>query len=291
MSFPACPICVGPSGPGFVSGSYRMYACSTCRSAFVAPTPSDATLAEFYSNYHLSDDSGGMYDVLEARMQADFPHKVAMVKNLLPAPRNGKPGTILDVGCGKGYFVKACVDAGLDAQGCDLSDTGVRFARERLSIRATQGLISDLKETLGQFDVVTFWATIEHLPDPVGTLLDIASVIKPGGRLLMDTGIGADWLDRLLPGRNQWYDPPQHLFVFSGPGLRAAAERAGFIVESHDHNYTRSRRRAVLKTIRNAVLAGGLRAAATLGRMHLDGFIATRYPVGNVQLMVARKPG
>jgi len=39
-------------------------------------------------------------------------------------------------------------------------------------------------------------ATIEHLPDPIGMLRNIRDVLKPGGRIFVDTGIGADWLDR-----------------------------------------------------------------------------------------------
>jgi SAM-dependent methyltransferase len=262
-----------------------MFRCSACRTAFVHPTPSDEELTRFYNTYHLGDDQGGTYDAVEARMQADFPAKVALVKSAT----GGNPGRVLDVGCGKGYFVKACRDAGIDAQGCDLSESGVAFAREKLGVPATAGLLRDLIPTLGQFDTATFWATIEHLPDPVGTLRDIHAVLKPGGRLLMDTGIGADWLDNLLPGCAQWYNPPEHLFVFSGAGLRKAVELSGFTVESHAQNFERSGLRRLMKNTRNALLATGLRLAAGAGRMKSSGFTMTRYPVGNLQSIVARK--
>ena len=262
-----------------------MYRCRSCGTAFVHPTPSDEELTRFYNRYHLSDDAGGQYDAVEARMQADFPSKVALVM----AATGKAPGKLLDVGCGKGFFVKACRDAGIDAHGVDLSASGVQYASEVLGVPATAGLIGELGATLGQFDTATFWATIEHLPDPIGTLRDIHSVLKPGGRLLLDTGIGHDWLDRNLPGLTQWYNPPEHLFVFSGDGLRVALEKAGFVIERHDRSFERSGLRRFVKGARNMVLTLGLKVAAGAGRLKTGGFTMTRYPVGNLQSVVARK--
>src|SRR5205823_1984563 len=102
------------------------------------------------------------------------------------------------------------------------------YAVNELNVNATVGDLSREKSSLGTFDVVTFWATIEHVPDPSAMLRHIHEVLKPGGRLFLDTGVGADWLDRLLPGVVQWYNPPQHLFVFSFDGMRKCLRSAGF---------------------------------------------------------------
>jgi SAM-dependent methyltransferase len=282
----SCRLCDGQGPPCYVAGQFRMYRCQRCRSAFVSPVPSDEFLAEFYATYHRSDDEGGSYDAVEDRMQADFPSKIAMVK----WHTGNKPGRLLDVGCGKGYFVRACVDAGIAAEGCDLSVTGVRHAVERLKVPCHHGLLSDLAPRIGTFSTVTLWATIEHLPDPINVLRDVHRILEPGGRLFLDTGIGDDWLDRVVPGAVQWYDPPQHLFVFSAAGLRTAVERAGFTVESHDRNYDRTFSRRVIRTVRNGVTAGVLRVGAELGRLQAGAMSFTRFPMGNLQSLVARKP-
>lgn len=284
---PRCPLCAAGSHPAFMAGEHRLYRCDACRTAFVHPQPTPEALRQFYDTYHLHDAAGGMYDVIEDRMQADFPAKVARVMR----DTGGRPGRLLDVGCGKGFFVKACVDAGLDAQGCDLSETGTAYAREKLGVRATAGLLAEVGPRLGAFDTVTFWATIEHLPDPVATLKDIRAVLKPGGRLFLDTGIGDDWLDRTLPGRVQWYDPPQHLFVFSRAGMEKALSAAGFALEHFDPCFDRTPARRLVRKVRNGALAVALRAAAELGRMRHTGFVATRLPVGNLMSVCARREG
>jgi SAM-dependent methyltransferase len=270
-----------------MGGEFRFYQCRGCRTSFVSPTPTPQELERFYDVYHLPDEAGGMYDQVEDRMQADFPVKTALVKREC----RGQLGRLLDVGCGKGFFVKFCRDAGIEAEGCDLSATGVEYARRVLGVPAHAGRLEDLRASLGTYDAVTCWATVEHLPDPVATVRGIYDVLAPGGRLFMDTGIGDDWLDRLLPGRVQWYDPPQHLWVFSAAGLRKVVENAGFRVQHHITNFERSRLRRVVKNTRNAVLALGLRAAAVLGQMRMPPYIFTRYPIGNLQSVVARKPG
>jgi SAM-dependent methyltransferase len=284
---PACPICDAPSRPAYWAAEYKMYRCTSCGTAFVHPAPGPDVLRAFYDRFHQSDSAGGCYDQFEARMQSDFPAKVRLVRQAMSA---GAAGRVLDVGCGKGFFVKACADAGLDAGGIDLSESGVHYARQTLGVRATCGDLHDLAGTLGEYDIVTFWATIEHLPDPVGTLRDIARVLRPGGTLLCDTGIGDDWLDRLLPGVVQWYDPPQHLFVFSARGITRAMDRAGLTVRAIDRSFERSGARRFARRMRNGVLAAGLRMAAAVGRMRAGEFEFTRYPLGNLMSVRAVKP-
>ena len=287
MSTPIhCPICDASATPAFIAGGYRMYRCGQCRTAFVHPVPDDAALKAFYDDFHRSASQGGWYDEMEGRMQDDFPAKLDIVNR----SAGNRPMRILDVGCGKGFFVKACADAGHQAVGVDLSETGVAYAREKLGVEAIVGALADLKPGLGQFDAVTFWATIEHLSDPVAMLRDIRDLLKPGGKLFCDTGIGDDWLDRLLPGRVQWYDPPQHLFVFSAPGMHKAMERAGLRVIHIDPGFDRSGLRRLVRKIRGGALAAALRISAGLGRMKSGQFPFTRFPVGNLMMVEATRP-
>jgi len=283
-----CPLCAGPSDPCFVAGNFYFYRCRQCGTAYVDPLPSDAFLAEYYSTYHLDDAAGGVYDQIESRMQSDFPAKLDLVRRYTSST-NGSSTRILDVGCGKVFFVKAAVDGGLDAEGCDLSSSGVSYAVDVLGVKAHLGPLEALKARGDQFDAVTFWATIEHLPNPMDMLRDIYDVLKPGGMLFLDTGIGDDWLDRLVPGRVQWYDPPQHLFVFSAKGLSTAVESAGFKMLNHDCCFERTAWRRFLRRLRNGTTASILRAAAELGRLESSGFRFTRFPLGNLQSIVARR--
>jgi len=285
---PHCPFCANQTTPLYCAGEHRMFRCTSCALAFVSPVPSEEYLARYYAVFHQTIGEGGEYELIDSRMQADFPAKLALIGRhaALAGAR------LLDVGCGKGFFVRACRDSGIDAMGIDLSDSGIEYATGQLGVPARLGRIEDCADDLGQFDIATFWATIEHVPDPVSTLRAIHSVLAPGGRLFMDTGIGDDWLDRMLPGVNQWYDPPQHLYVFSVDAMRLALSRAGFEIERIDTNFERSLPRRVAKSLRGAAAAIGFRAVAELTRtkqMGSNGFGLTRFPLGNLMSVVARK--
>lgn len=280
-----CPVCGSDSLPEFCSGEYRMFRCVSCFLCFVHPMPTDESLQGFYSRFHKELREGGGYELVEDRMTTDFAAKISKIKTALPAG----DVRLLDVGCGKGFFVKTCLDAGLQADGIDLSDTAIDYATKELGIRARCGRIEDLAGSMQLYDAVTFWATIEHLRDPLRTLSTIRRVLKPAGFLFLDTGIGDDWLDRLLPGFVQWYDPPQHLFVFSEKSMRIALYKAGFKVKDMDTCFERSTIRRITRILRGFVCAAGLRTVSGLTRLSADGlFQFTRFPLGNLMSVVAR---
>ena len=282
----SCPICKSVSLPHFYAGEHRMFQCNRCFLAFVDPMPSKQYLDDFYSRFHMELCEGGGYELIEDRMNADFLAKIAKVRLALP----DKDSRLLDVGCGKGFFVKACLDSGIQASEIDLSDTAIEFAKTELGLDAIQGKIEDLYESIGTYDAVTLWATIEHLRDPVETLSAIKKVLKPGGLLFLDTGIGNDWLDILLPGCVQWYDPPQHLFVFSEESISILLSKVGFTVEDVDTCFERSKMRRYARMLRGILCATGLRVVAELTRTKHRGapFQFTRFSLGNLISIVAR---
>jgi SAM-dependent methyltransferase len=286
MTAPPCPICDGGGKPLYRVAEYSMYRCQQCRTAFVSPMPPADKLMDYYTRYHLSNEEGGVYDAADSRMQSSFAAKVELVKN---ASETATP-RLLDVGCGKGFFVKACVDSGLDAEGIDISESGIRYAVEQLKVKATCAVLGDVKDQLGTFDIVTSWATLEHLTDPVGTLRAMSDVLRAGGRLLVMTCSGDDIVERILPGVTQWFDPPQHLVILSRRGMQLALERAGLVLEHLDMNWEYNRARKAARMARNVAVAAGLRCVAKLGRLRPGPFEISRFPLGNDQLAIARKP-
>jgi SAM-dependent methyltransferase len=245
--------------------------------------PSDYELEEFYSSFHLSENEGGVYDEVELRMQADFPAKLKLVRQF------GHVSQLLDVGCGKGFFVKLCNSAGIDAEGIDVSDSAIEYGTNELTLTLHHGKIESCTTLKPSYDAITLWATIEHLREPRVTIEAAAHHLKPGGFLHVDTGIGFDWLDKLLPGNVQWYDPPQHLFVFSSKGLSSLIEQCGFRIVRHDFCFDRSFRRRVARTIRSNLIAGSFRSIASILRLTKGMKRTTRFPLGNLQSLTAQK--
>jgi len=282
-----CPVCDCRADLYVWLAEHKMYRCTECKTAFVYPTPSKSALDDFYDRFHRGASEGGWYDDVENRMKSDFLAKVNTIFRFA-----GASALVLDVGCGKGAFVRACLDRKLEAEGVDISRSAVKYANETAGVPAYVVDLSEERGEKGKYDLVTLWATIEHLASPEKMLQGIRWVLRDGGHLVLDTGIGDDWLDRLLPGVVQWYDPPQHLFVFSRQGICRLLEDNGFEVVSIETCFERSALRRIVRIARGACAGTLLRGAASLSRLKMTPPYFTRFPIGNLMQIVAKRvPG
>ena len=75
------------------------------------------------------------------------------------------PAKTLDVGCAKGFIVKALYDRGVDAYGIDASEYAVSKVPEEVNGRVKLGLASDLIYNNNEFDLVTIFDVLEHIPE------------------------------------------------------------------------------------------------------------------------------
>lgn len=109
-------------------------------------------------------------------MSFDFNRSLfkVLVRRLEP-----KPGEkILDVGCSRGFYVKAMEAYTSDVIGVDNSAASVSNA---VSENVELGDATQLRFADDSFDKVFSLHTIEHLPDPRALLSEIGRVLKPGG--------------------------------------------------------------------------------------------------------------
>ncbi len=100
-----------------------------------------------------------------------------------------KGDKVLEVGCGRGDFLKGFKELGLDAYGLD---------REKTVSEQLNGIELQYRDVEkekfpygdGTFDVVFSKSLIEHLIDPGNFMQECHRVLKPGGRIIIMT---PDW--------------------------------------------------------------------------------------------------
>jgi 2-polyprenyl-6-hydroxyphenyl methylase / 3-demethylubiquinone-9 3-methyltransferase len=142
--------------------------------------------------------------------------------------------TVLDIGCGGGLIAEPVARLGGTVTGVDPGDTNIAIAREHAE---GQGLAIDYRvaevETLAAegtlFDLVLCLEVVEHVPDPKAFVKVCASLVRPGGLLVLSTLnrtmasfalaiVGAEYVLRWLPrGTHQWerFITPQELQTYS----------------------------------------------------------------------------
>lgn len=135
---------------------------------------------------------------------------------------------LLDVGCHIGIFLEEVEARGWDAWGVEPSHWAVSQAKAR-NLQVVQGTLADAAFPSEHFDVVTLFDVIEHLPDPLGELRQIARLVRPGGWICVHTMDVDSLFARVMGERWPWL-MEMHLYYFSRGTLRAMLCRAGFRV-------------------------------------------------------------
>jgi len=142
----------------------------------------------------------------------------------------GRPGRLLDAGCGRGEFLSAFKALGYEVAGVDVSPKAPDFA-PGFSVAVTALGIGDLPYPSESFDYAFSKSVVEHLRDPDAFLSGIFREIRPGGRAIIMT---PSWV------HNAWgpfYIDHTHVTPFTAPSLAQAMELAGFINVDCTHFY------------------------------------------------------
>jgi 2-polyprenyl-3-methyl-5-hydroxy-6-metoxy-1,4-benzoquinol methylase len=134
-------------------------------------------------------------------------------------------GRHLDAGCGHGAIVHELLDRGWDAHGFDASAWMVAAAHRHapaLADRFAEGQLPDVPFE-GRFELVTCLEVLEHIADPLPSLVALADRLVPGGRLIASTPN----LRPLMPWRDTVAADPTHVSVHEPAWWRGALEHAG----------------------------------------------------------------
>ncbi len=228
-----CPACgqskaspyVPPSDA--VDGEGGILRCLSCDLVFVDPVPAGATAQAAYGAEY--------YEPWRERREERLRRRLWRRRLGLVEARQ-RHGTLLDVGCGDGLFLKVARDAGWAVEGIEFSAEGARRSSRRLGRPVAVGDLARAPGLRGPFDVVTLWHVLEHLVSPAPMLEAARHRLRPGGLLavavpnLDNLPMRAAYLlarGRALPLYEKGAREP-HLSHFSPATLRSFLRRQGF---------------------------------------------------------------
>jgi SAM-dependent methyltransferase len=234
-----CPACLGVAlEVRYRFADFRVLRCHACDLAWRSKMYSPAKIDEIYSADEYAAHPFFSCDQphAERRSHPRYRHFERALKTL---GSRLEPGRLLDVGCGGGTFLWAARDRGWEATGVERSAQLCDVARET-SQGATviNAAFEDADLPAGTFDAVTMWDVIEHVRDPAAVVNKLASLLRPGGVLVLCTPDEDSLLTRigralyLGSGRRYQYPalalhPTFHTIYFSRASLSGLLRRHG----------------------------------------------------------------
>lgn len=176
-----------------------------------SPIPYDDDYWEMYRRYDATDLS---YDLTRSR--------ISLVENHLPYPSQHarvdcplpRSKTMVDVGIGGGAFVSA-----MDCYGYDINPRACRWLHDQRRYVDPYTVIPDC---------LTFWDSLEHMPDPGGLLSRVAH----WGWVFLSIPIFLG-PEHVLESKH--YKPGEHIWYFTKEGLLYFMEQSGFTCKAMDY--------------------------------------------------------
>lgn len=221
----ACPLC-GRETISAVDRASNICECPSCAYVFDNPRPTVEELIRFYSQPE-------KYDPWLAQVEARDRLWARRLKLLLPLM---KPGALLDIGAGIGQFLNHARPHFSSVCGTEVSASAIEIAWHKYRLNLLEGEVQDIDFEGAQFDTITLFHVLEHVPNPRRLLELCVRLLNPGGVLVVavpnDVQSLRTFRNRLL--RRLGVEPFQRLGRLGLPKLALD----GSIAEIHLSHFT-----------------------------------------------------
>lgn len=181
--------------------------CRSCGLGFVDPRPTREEMGEYYPAEFFA-----YFD--ESDQQARYATEARLIERHAPAA-----GRLLDVGCAKGDFPRFMRARGWQVEGVEVAAA----AGGDHDFPVHRGALTDLAGAEARFDVITAWAVLEHVHDPMSYFRKAAQLLRPGGHFLFLVTNFESLASRALFQE----DIPRHLYFFTEATVREYLRHAG----------------------------------------------------------------
>lgn len=205
--------------------------CKQCGFRFTNHFPDEESIGKYYDspNYisHTDSEKGITNKLYHLVRRMMLRRKVRLVERYAGYNK----GTLLDVGCGTGYFLHEADTAGFEVTGVEKSNQARESAISQFHLNIEEELENiDSKRS---FNVITLWHVLEHLEKLNESIEKIKSLLTENGTLVVALPNHQSY-DAEVYGRH-WaaYDVPRHLWHFTPHTVEKLMRKHGLNVVKH----------------------------------------------------------
>jgi SAM-dependent methyltransferase len=133
----------------------------------------------------------------------------------------------LDIGCATGLLLNHMKEKGWDCHGVEICGESAEYGIKNFRLDIFIGTLEEASFPNCYFDAIHFSHLIEHVPDPIGLLIEIKRVLKPEGYIVLTTPNVAG-LQARVAGTDWRSAIPDHVYLFSKKTMKRLLMKTGF---------------------------------------------------------------
>lgn len=193
------------------------------------PQPSPEKLPEYYQSEdyisHTDKKRNLLEKVYHIARDVSLKRKLKLVNSYA-----GDSKHILDFGCGTGDFLKTAKDNGWQVSGIEPDEGAREIANKKVDISVLDSEAFWNLEA-NQFDVITLWHVLEHLPELDKHINQLQKLLKPNGTLIIAVPNFKSFDAHYYKEHWAAYDVPRHLWHFSKDSILKLFGNQNFKIE------------------------------------------------------------
>lgn len=232
-----CPACRRAGARRYRYEIGDIWICAGCKLQWADKSETDLTGTNDVTTVHKHYMDPASLDVPNYPPYLKF---FSTIEALRPGPLR-----ILDVGCGNGAFVAACLRRGHDARGAEIDRTKEPLIPPAVRARVDFIAAEELPIPPTPYDVITFWDSFEHLAEPFAVLERLRRCMAAQTVVFVRVNNVHDIFNlvtaaalRVAPGLGKrlleiCFNLPQHYWNFSVPAMKLLAAQAGWQIAAH----------------------------------------------------------
>ena len=220
ISLDNCPVCSGSNllkkldciDHSKSKEQFTIVSCETCDFTFTNPRPKNDSLGEYYKSDTYISHTNNTKGIFNWMYHSVRKHAIGTKLNLLK--RISKKKNHLDIGCGTGEFLDACKNAGYETKGIEPSELARKQAIKNFNLSVSGN--TDLEQyKKNQFDSISLWHVLEHVPSLNKTIEDFNRILSQKGKIIVAVPNHKSWDAEYYNKFWAGWDVPIHLWHFS----------------------------------------------------------------------------
>lgn len=196
--------------------TFEITVCAECSLLSTNPRPDNQNISRYYQSTDYISHTDKASSLIDKIYLITRKFTLRWKQNLI-LNYTHTPGKLLDYGCGTGDFLTYCKER-------NWLTTGVEPASSARTIAAAKSgstVSPDLNQLpAAEYDVITLWHVLEHIPSPNELLMNLQSLLAKDGILFIAVPNYKSYDGEYYNSTWAGYDVPRHLWHFNKDSMQ-----------------------------------------------------------------------